>query len=89
MSSHKGVSVRPKLSLKFYKFKSSFFETKSAISSVSDVSTLVATPLDDKKSFKASKDQICEEELLDWENQAWGYPQSAFSWSALFGCRKD
>ncbi|KAF8633591.1 hypothetical protein AX15_001384 [Amanita polypyramis BW_CC] len=80
-----------KISLNFRKSEASpVSEPSSARSSiVSSVSTLVAKFNDDRKSRRASKIDIREEDLIDWEDQAWGSPKTTLSWSGLFGRRKD
>ncbi|KAK2462872.1 hypothetical protein APHAL10511_005070 [Amanita phalloides] len=61
-----------------FNFRKSFIEPRSNRSSVSSATTLIGTDDENKK-----KGKICEEDLLDWEDQAWGAPKSK-----LFG-RKD
>ncbi|KAF8633618.1 hypothetical protein AX15_001403 [Amanita polypyramis BW_CC] len=90
MSSNKRTSIQSKFSLKLRKAKEDFLSrTNTASSDVSDASTVVVTPTDGKKWFKSSKIEICEEDLLDWEDNAWGAPKSDFSWSDMFGGKKD
>ncbi|KIL71308.1 hypothetical protein M378DRAFT_154858 [Amanita muscaria Koide BX008] len=87
----------PKITLKFSKAKkSSSSGTNSARSSLSAASlrTLVAIPV-------SKKIEVTEEDMLDWEDQAWTAPRShgpsfpSFpsmpslpSWSSLFKRRR-
>ncbi|KAF8641097.1 hypothetical protein AX17_000740 [Amanita inopinata Kibby_2008] len=68
--------------------KSSLFNSMRS-SMMSDTSTLVAMPMTDKKGSKV----IDPEDLIDFEDQAWGAPPSTAiipQWSrALFSRRKD
>ncbi|KAK2462875.1 hypothetical protein APHAL10511_005073 [Amanita phalloides] len=64
-------------SLKFRKSKGDVLSR-----TVSEASTLIGTV--NEKKGKASKYAVCEEDLLDWEDQAWGAPKTNITWSGLF-----